>query len=123
MRVSIIGCGAIAGTHVAAVRAAGQEICALCDIDREKVGQFAQRFGIDAPVYADYAELLERERPDAVHICTPHHLHAEMCCLALRKNIHVLCEKPLCITLGELDEVTRAARESRATLGGCLQNR
>ncbi len=123
MRVSIIGCGAIAGTHVAAVRAAGQEICALCDIDREKAGQFAQRFGIDAPVYADYAELLERERPDAVHICTPHHLHAEMCCLALRKNIHVLCEKPLCITLGELDEVTRAARESRATLGVCLQNR
>lgn len=123
MRVSVIGCGAIAGTHVAAIRAAGQQLCALCDIDREKAEKFAAQHELNLPIYTDYADLLECERPDAVHICTPHHLHVEMCRLALRKDIHVLCEKPLCITLGELAEVTRAAQKSRAKLGVCLQNR
>ena len=59
MRVSIIGCGAIAGTHVAAIRAAGQEICALCDIDREKAECLARQQGLNVPVYTDFSELLE----------------------------------------------------------------
>ena len=47
MRVAVIGCGAIAGTHVAALQAAGQRICALCDIDREKAVALAAKFGLD----------------------------------------------------------------------------
>ena len=123
MRVAVIGCGAIAGTHVAALQAAGQRICALCDIDREKAVALAAKFGLDVPVYTGFEELLARERPDAVHICTPHVLHAPMCCAALERNIHVLCEKPLCISLGQLSGILCAAHGSRATLGVCLQNR
>lgn len=50
--------------------------------------------------YVDVAEMLQRERPDAVSICSPHHLHAEHALLALRHGAHVLCEKPL-VWLGE----------------------
>ena len=42
-------------------------------------------------------EMLEQERLDVVHICTPHYLHTEMILAALDKDIHVLCEKPMCI--------------------------
>lgn len=45
--------------------------------------------------YTDLGEMLERERPDAVSVCSPHHLHAEHSIEALSRGVHVLCEKPL----------------------------
>lgn len=123
MKAAIIGCGAIAATHLNAILSAGQTVCALCDIVPERAKALAARFGLSVPVYTDDAELMDRERPDAVHICTPHHLHAEMSVRALWKNIHVLCEKPVCISMEQLEAVTRAAHESKAALGVCLQNR
>lgn len=119
MRVAVIGCGAISKNHLAAIEEAGQTLCALCDVEPEK----ARALGLNVPVYTDYSELLEKEKPDCVHICTPHYLHVPMCLAALEKNIHVLCEKPLAITYEDLDTVIAAAEKSAATLGVCLQNR
>ena len=66
---------------------------------------------------------LKKEHPDCVHICTPHYLHADMCVKALSLGIHVLCEKPLAITIADLERVIAAEKASSATLGVCLQNR
>lgn len=119
MRVAVIGCGAISKNHIAAIEAAGQTLCALCDVDTQK----AQALGLKVPVYADFSELLQAEKPDCVHICTPHYLHASMCVEALGKGVNVLCEKPLAITQEQLDAVLAAEKASSATLGVCLQNR
>lgn len=123
-RVALIGCGAIAPTHIKAILAAGREICALCDIEPARAVALAEQYALPAAaIYNDYQRMLEIERPDAVHICTPHDLHAPMCIDALKKNIHVLCEKPLCITDEQLDAVIAAEKSSDAQLGVCLQNR
>ncbi len=124
LRTAVIGCGAISGNHIQGILAAGHTICALCDIDMTHAQTAAERHRLgQIPIYTDYRELLEKEAPDVVHICTPHYLHAEMCVAALNQNIHVLCEKPLAISLEQLAQVQTAARSSKAKIGVCLQNR
>ena len=123
-RVAVVGCGAICGNHIKGILDAGQTLCALCDILPEKAQKAIEKYRLeDVRIYTDYREMLDREHPDSVHICTPHYLHAEMCVEALEKNIHVLCEKPLCISHEQLKDLRHAVNNSRAQLGVCHQNR
>lgn len=123
-RIALIGCGAISGNHVTAIKETGHILCALCDVLPEKAQALKARYLLgDIPVYTDYREMIEKETPDAVHICTPHDLHAPMTVYALEHDIHVLCEKPMCINMKQMNEIRRAAKASRAQLGYCFQNR
>ena len=124
LKVALIGCGAISGNHVGAILAAGEKLVALCDIKTDAAKALKEKFSLaDTALYTDWREMLQREAPDVVHICTPHYLHAEMCVEALKQNRSVLCEKPLCISLEQLDAILAAEKESRGQLGVCLQNR
>lgn len=124
LRVALVGCGEISGNHIGGILSADGEICALCDLIAERAVKKAETFELgDVPVYTDYQEMLEQVRPDVVHICTPHDLHAPMAIAALNRDIHVLCEKPLCISIEQLHALREAEKESRATLGVCHQNR
>lgn len=122
-RAAVVGCGAIASNHVAGILAAGQTLAAVCDLDRSHAERLLARFGLTVPVYEDLGELLDREHPEVLHVCTPHHLHAPMCCAALARGVNVLCEKPLGISARDLAAIAAAAEASPAMLGGCLQNR
>ena len=123
MKAAVIGIGAIAPLHIKALQACGQEIVALCDPEIEKCHAANEKFGLCAAVYTDYLQMLDAVKPDVIHICTPHYLHAEMICAGLSRNIHVLCEKPLAITLAQLDQIEEAVKSSSAQLGVCFQNR
>ncbi len=123
MRVGIIGIGAIAPLHIKALQNNGQDIAALCDIDINRCAKANEKFGLNAKVYSDYKEMLNSEKFDVVHICTPHYLHAEMICTALDKQINVLCEKPLAINEQQLSQIDDAVKSSSAQLGICFQNR
>lgn len=123
-RVAVIGCGAISENHIKGILASGQELVALCDTEPEHANQKIAQFALTGvKVYSDYLRLLTEEKPDAVHICTPHYLHAPMAVEALSRGINVLCEKPLCISMEQLNAILRAERDSSAMLGVCLQNR
>ena len=76
-----------------------------------------------AGAYASLEEMLEKERPDVLHICTPHYLHVPMTAYALQRGIHVFCEKPPVISEEQLDALTRAAAEGPGRAGFCFQNR
>ncbi len=117
MKVAVVGYGTIGRLHAAILQSKGA-LSAVCDVD-----EAALATAPDVAHYTDYADMLERERPDAVHICTPHYLHAAMVIAALERGIHVLCEKPLCIHEEEIDAILEAERKSTATLGVCMQNR
>ena len=123
MKAAIIGLGSIAPVHYQAVERAGGAVVALCDIDPEKRENFARLTGSRAPLYADYREMLAKETPDVVHICTPHYLHAPMVIDALRAGFHVLCEKPLCIREEDIAPIRAAAADSGRQVAVCLQNR
>lgn len=117
-KIAIVGLGVIGGVHAAALKEQGKEIYAVCDIDPERLRPYPE-----ALHFSDYETMLKEAKPDAVHICTPHYLHAPMICSALAKDIHVLTEKPLCIHKEEIEEILAAEARSKATLGVCQQNR
>lgn len=123
MKVGIIGIGAIAQVHIPALLIAGQTIAAICDIDTNKCKKANEGFSLNATIYSDYKEMIEREHLDAVHICTPHYLHAEMICFALERNVNVLCEKPIAVNFEQLSAIECAVEKSSATIGVCQQNR
>jgi predicted dehydrogenase len=123
MKVAIIGLGEISKLHVNALIENGCEIVAICDIIEERCFSTNKEFNLTARTYVDYREMLDTEVIDAVHICTPHYLHAEMICYALNKNINVLSEKPLAISLSQLEEIEKVVKTTTATLGVCQQNR
>ncbi len=123
MKTAVIGIGAIAPLHIKALQACGQEIVALCDAEIEKCHAANEKFELSAAVYTDYLEMLDAVQPDVIHICTPHYLHAEMICAGLSRNIHVLCEKPLAISLAQLAQIEATVKSSSAQLGICFQNR
>ena len=117
MRAAIIGYGVIGKVH-AKVIPSYAELVAICDIDEAKLEEAP-----DVVHYTDWKKMLDEVRPEAVHICTPHYLHAEMVIEALGRGINVLCEKPLCIRDEDIGRILDAAKNSTAQLGVCLQNR
>lgn len=113
LRAAIIGTGGIAEAHVAALRAAGPrvEIVGATDVDADRLAAFSERHDIPGR-YASAAALLERERPDIVHICTPPDTHAPLAVESLEAGSWVLCEKPLCGSLAELDRLEEIERRT-----------
>ena len=123
MRSAIIGLGVIGNVHAAVLSELGEEIVALCDVREDAALAVKEKYAKDAEVYTDYVKMLEEAKPDAVHICTPHYLHADMVIAALSRGVHTLCEKPLCIRHEDIDRILAAEAASSAMLGVCHQNR
>ena len=123
MKIVIVGAGVIGRVHLKAMLELGIMPAAICDIDKGRANAMLCDMHLDLPVFADYRDMLDELRPDSVHICTPHYLHADMIVEALSRNIHVLCEKPLCIKREDIPRILAAERASTATLGVCHQNR
>ncbi len=110
VRVAVIGCGRCAQDHIQAYqRLPEARIVAVADTDQRHAESAATQTGAHA--FTDYRKLLKEEQPDAVSICTPPATHAEITLQALAAGAHVLCEKPLTITLADAKRVVRAAQE------------
>lgn len=119
MRVAVIGCGTVAPTHLRALwRLRGVEVAALCDHQEARAVEMAREFQVPR-IYTDPAELLVRERPDAVHVLTPPATHRDLTLQALRQGAHVLVEKPMALDTDEADEMVDAARSHRRSLAVC----
>ena len=113
----VIGCGGIATTvHLPSLLEIPEaKLIAVADVLKEKAKEAAQKFGAKA-YYTDYQELLKRKDVDVVDVCTPPFLHKEHAVAAAEAGKHVICEKPLCITLSDADEIIRAARKAGVKL-------
>jgi predicted dehydrogenase len=114
LRVAVIGCGGIAMSQhgPAYQKLAGVEIVAGSDVSAERAAAFVARFGGRA--YTDYREMLARERPVIVDVCTPEDQHVEPTIAALEAGADVLCEKIMAHTLaGGRAMVAAAARTGR----------
>ncbi len=110
LNIAIIGTANRASENIDGV--AGENVVALCDIDKTYLDRLAQRFP-KARCYADYRELLEKEagKLDAVVVSTADHHHVPASIRAIRAGLHVYCEKPLAHTVWEARFVAKAAKE------------
>lgn len=116
IKIGIIGLGGIAGAHIAAYkRYSDVKIVAAAD-GRGGGAYSASMLPKDAAVYTDYKKMLEKEALDAVDICAPSHLHAEMTEYALTHGLHVLSEKPMALSHEDAEKMTRVARETERVL-------
>ncbi len=123
LRTAVIGCGLISKNHLKALRNVENAECtAVCDIDHARADEAAKTYGI-GKVYYDYREMLKDGEIDAVHICTPHYLHAQMAIDALNAGKHVLCEKPMALTAEDAAAMIEARDRAGRQLGICFQNR
>lgn len=123
LKSAVIGCGLIVKNHLKALKNIEYAACeAVCDIVPQKAQETAGAYGIPS-VYTDYRELLKRDDIDVVHICTPHYLHAQMAVDALKAGKHVLCEKPMALTVEDAKRMAEARDGSKKQLGICFQNR
>ncbi len=106
VRVGVVGAGAIAQVaHLATLpKLKRVEVVAICDIDLAKARALATRVGV-AEIYDDLVELLRNAEPDAVAICTPNHLHEVHVVSALEAGAHVLCERPVALTVTGVERI------------------
>lgn len=117
MRAALVGYGVIGKVHAGIIPSYGT-LAAVCDIDTAVLETApGERH------YTDFITMLEEVKPDVVHICTPHYLHAEMVIEALGRGINVLCEKPLCIREEDIGRILAVEQSSTAQLAVCHQNR
>lgn len=93
------------------------------DIDAERGRAFGASLGVAAErCYPDYetlfaAEAAREDGIEAVSIATPNNTHFAICCAALNAGLHVICEKPLCFTTQEADELERLCAEKNRLIG------
>jgi predicted dehydrogenase len=116
VRIGLIGGGGIADAHIRGYRAFAETVLptAVADVVPEVARRRAAELGV--PAHTDYRQMIAQVRLDAVDICLPHHLHAEAIITAAEAGLHVLCEKPLCLTLSEADSVRAAVEQNDVTL-------
>jgi UDP-N-acetyl-2-amino-2-deoxyglucuronate dehydrogenase len=119
----IVGCGVIAPTHMSAINATPDaELVAVCDIVDEVAEKFAAENG-GVPFYKHYQDMFERDDLDVVSICTPSGIHAEVGIAAAQAGKHILCEKPLDVTLDHMDALIEAADKAGVKLACVFQMR
>ncbi len=102
MRYAILGAGYIAPINAAALmKCEDAEIALIANRTREKALAVRSQLGLSCPVYTDYKEALDQEKPDAAVICVFNDQHREYFLECAKRGIHILCEKPLANTYAD----------------------
>jgi UDP-N-acetyl-2-amino-2-deoxyglucuronate dehydrogenase len=121
MKFAIIGCGRIAQRHAEYIDKLGK-LVAVCDVVPEKAKELAEKYG--TPYYFDIGTLLKEVKDiDVVTVCSPNGLHATHTISALRAGFHVLCEKPMALSVQDCGEMINAAERANKRLFIVKQNR
>jgi predicted dehydrogenase len=85
---------------------------ACADVDRTHAERFAGRYEGRCKIYADYRQLLDKEKPDIVTIGTPDHWHTKIAIDAMQAGCDVYCEKPLTLTIAEGQQICQVVEDT-----------
>ena len=121
IKFAIVGCGKIAWRHAEHIKNTGN-LVAVCDIVSEKAGALGDAY--QAKPYHNIDDLLwSGIEMDVVVICTPNGLHAQHSIAALKAGMHVLCEKPMAITVADCNAMIAEAAKVNKLIFAIKQNR
>lgn len=121
IKFAIVGCGRIAQRHAEHISKRGL-LVAVCDVVEDKAQQLANIYG--AKAYSSYTEMLANESSiDVIAVCSPNGLHAQHAIDGLKAGFHVLCEKPMGLSVKECGEMIQAAERANKRLFAIKQNR
>ena len=119
IRCAVVGTGGRGrGAHIKSIsNVAGARVVAICDPSRKALDEALALFPGEKPTpYTHHRELLEQENLDAVFIASPPVAHREQIVDTLRKGLHCYAEKPVVLTVSDVEEVEREAKESKGIL-------
>jgi predicted dehydrogenase len=120
LRIGLIGCGFMGRTHSNGYKRVGDffpelqyrpELKAVCSRRKDKVQAFADQWGYQS-IETDWKSVIARDDIDAVDICTPNNMHAEIAIAAADAGKMILCEKPLARTLAEAQQMVEAVEKA-----------
>ena len=128
--LALIGCGRISLKHIEAAINNNDKIklIACCDPKMDRAKARADEYKKAMPdhqvaIYADYREMLSKEKPDICAIATESGYHPEISITCSKSGAHVICEKPMALSTADADKMIKAAREAKKLLTVCFQNR
>lgn len=123
IRIAILGCGRISANHFASIEQNAEhlELVAICDSDAEVLRQHAEKYSV--PAYQRLSDMLQKEKLDAVSICTPSGVHAEQAAQIAQRGIHVITEKPMATRWQDGIRMVKACDDAQVRLFVVKQNR
>lgn len=119
MRLGLIGLKGHQSVVLEGARQLGNvEVVAISDDSKEELDRFKKRQPLarNAELYTDWKQLLEHSVLDVCCVCDENHVRAEQLLALARRNIHIVCEKPLTTTLDDLERVRTALTKSKSRL-------
>ena len=138
LRAAIVGTGGISRIHGWRLQDLGSTVVGVCGRDVTKARSVANDFrpcgrtdvraddiSISSPVDAfdDLGTMLDQTKPDVVHVCSPHGLHAAHAMEAVKRGIHVIIEKPMATEEAEAQALVAAAKDAGVHGAVCLTKR
>lgn len=125
MRYALIGCGRISPNHIVAAKNSNLTIVAICDLSKENMDDKIKKFELEETIstYYDYRQMLERENLELVAIATESGKHAEIAKDCIKHGCHIIVEKPIALSLEDIDEMIALAEEYNVKICACHQNR
>lgn len=116
LRIALVGAGGIGEHHASRFsKVKGAELVATVDVDGERAKAVAEKYGVPN-AYTSIDEAIAAGGIDAVDICLPTWLHKEAAVKAAQAGLHVLCEKPMAVSLEDADAMIEAAKAAGVTL-------
>ncbi len=111
-KVLLLGAGFIADIHLESYKrfVADAEVVGIYSRREERAREVAKHWGI-ANYYTDWKEAIQKSGADVVDICLPNFLHCATVCFAAENGLHVILEKPLCLSLEEADLMIETCRK------------
>jgi predicted dehydrogenase len=119
LKVGLVGCGGISGVHLDGWKKLNPEcqVVALCDILKEPLKRRGEQYGVPKDQwYLDHRDMLRKADIDAVDICTPNMSHVQITINSLKARKHVICEKPLAPTPGDILRMIAVRNKARRLL-------
>lgn len=111
IKICLIGSGRMAYWHLKGyLNLKDVTVVGIAGRTKTNIEKLRKKFKI-AAAYTDYKKMLSEQKPDAVDITTPTHTHAVLAIDSLQAGAHVLCEKPLAMTLAEADRMIAAEKQ------------
>jgi len=122
LRLGLVGLGVMGRSHLKNLLPEETiKLVGIADVNKAAVDQVAQETGV--PGFYSHHELLEKAKPEAVLIAVPHPFHAPIAIDAAKAGVHILCEKPIAVTVSEADAMIQAAKQAGVLLGVMFNQR
>ena len=125
MKYALIGCGRISPNHIVAAKNNGLEIIAICDNNLSCMADKMLKFKLNPDVkqYTNYKEMVEKEVPELVAICTESGKHAEIALFCIEHGCNCIIEKPIALSVQDADAIIAASIRYHVKVCACHQNR